>query len=247
MYIFVLLYVANYAFHSFEPDTSLATSGIAIVIVAALLYHARVWQIALGGFLLLALGRVVYQHFYQRGLPATYFNYSLNLMVLFMGIGAFFMRGGISIENAQNPNWLAVQEWAKQNSALEDLFIVPPLLKTEGFRVESERSSYGDWKDGTAMFFNPAYGYEWYERMKRLGYVPPDKPEFAFDVIDARLEQGYISLAEDDFLNIAREMPGEIGKVFVVRFREYPPLNFPVVYQNNHFLVSEILPERSHN
>jgi Domain of unknown function (DUF6798) len=247
LYIFAVLYVANYAYYSLKGDTSNTTKTAVIILTAALLYHARVWQIALGAFFFFAMGKVVYQYFYQRDFSGKYFKLSLNLMVLFLGIGGFLMRGGISIENAQNPAWLAVQQWARQKSALNDLFIIPPLLKIEGFRVESERSSYVDWKDGTAMFFNPAYGYEWYRRMRRVGYDPPDSPEFAFDVIDARLERGYISLAEDDFLNLAREMPDEMGKVFVVRFREYPPLNFPVVYQNDQFVVSEILPKRSHN
>lgn len=247
LYIFILLYIANYAYHSFGPNTRLATKGIAIVLTGALLYDARFWQIAVGLFILFALGRVFYQYFYQRDFSGIYFKLSLNLMVLFLGMSAFLIRGGISIENAQKPDWLAVQVWAKEHSARDDLFIIPPLIGIEGFRVESERSSYGDWKDGTVMFFNPAYSYEWYRRMRRLGYEPPDSPEFAFDVIDAQLERGYINIAEDDFLNIVREMPAEKGKVFVVRFREYPPLNFPVVYKNDHFVVCEILPERNHN
>lgn len=241
LYIFAVLYVANYAYHSLRPDTTLATRGIAIVLAAALLYQARVWQIALVAFILLAVGKLIYQMVYRQ--PDTSFKYALSLIVLFMGAAAFFMRGGISIENAQNPSWLAVQKWAKQNSAPDALFIIPPLLKIEGFRVESERSSYGDWKDGTVMIFNPTYGYEWYERIKRLAYTQPDKPEFAFDEIDARLERGYNSLSEDDFLDIARGVSGKVGKVFVVHFRNHPPMDFPIAYQNNEFVVYEVLPE----
>jgi hypothetical protein len=246
LYIFAVLYIANYVYHQLGPHTNVTAKFTAILFAAALLYHARVWQIALGAFVLFVLGRFIYQLFFRQDLPDTYFRYALSLMVLFMGVTAFFFRGGISIENAQNPSWLAVQKWANQHSALEDLFIIPPLLKTEGFRVGSERSSYGDWKEGTAMAFNPAYGFEWYERMKRLGYVPPDKPEFAFDVIDARLEHGYNSLSEGDFMSIARDMANKVEKVFVVHFRGHPPLDFPIVFQNDQFVVYEVLSEGSH-
>lgn len=243
LFIFASIYVANYAFRSFESTSTPIAGTIAIMLTASLLYQARVWEIALGAFVLFALGSLMHRFFHRRNLPDPYFKYALKLMVLFLGFGAFFMRGGISIENSQNPSWLAVQKWAKQHSALNDMFIIPPLLRIEGFRVESERSIYCDWKDGTAMFFNPAYGYEWYERINRLGYVPPDKPEFAFDEIDARLERGYNGLTKDDFRNIARKMSEDVGTVFVVHFREHPPLDFQIVYQNDQYVVREVFPE----
>ena len=84
-----------------------------------------------------------------------------------IGAGGY-RRQGSWLANAQESGWLEVQVWAKENTRSHDVFIVPP--NRSGFRVESERTIYGDWKDGTQMFFNPDFGFEWFRRMKALGY-----------------------------------------------------------------------------
>ena len=64
-------------------------------------------------------------------------------------------------------NWIAAQLWAKENTPLDAMFIIPPYL--QGFRVFSERGVVADWKDGTQQYFDTQYSYIWWERICDLG------------------------------------------------------------------------------
>ncbi|HXH19990.1 MAG TPA: DUF6798 domain-containing protein, partial [Chitinophagales bacterium] len=148
-------------------------------------------------------------------------------ILLLMGIAGSLNRVHFSIKNAQEKNWLSVQMWAKQNTPLDAAFIVPPHL--EGFRVESERALYGEWKDGTQMFFDPLFGSEWMRRMKMVGYNE-GKP----------LRESYNELKEDDFERVAREMKNGHSKIFAVVTSDAKRLAFPEIYSNNKFTVYEV-------
>lgn len=63
--------------------------------------------------------------------------------------------------------WKQVQDWARENTPRQAIFLTPPQLT--GFRTFSERGVVGEWKDGTQQFFSNAYGYVWWERMRALG------------------------------------------------------------------------------
>ena len=72
---------------------------------------------------------------------------------------------------AQTPleqDWRAVQEWAKANTPREAQFLVPTY--PGGFREFSERSSWGEWKDGQAMYLYPPFEAEYRKRMMAVGY-----------------------------------------------------------------------------
>jgi hypothetical protein len=101
---------------------------------------------------------------------------------------------GFSLQNQDESNWVAAQHWAREHTPPDAGFIVPPGRR--GFRVDSRRSIYVDWNDGTQAFFNQAYGDLWMERMHRAG----------FSGNDALLEQDYKTLKPTDFESIAREM-----------------------------------------
>jgi hypothetical protein len=64
-------------------------------------------------------------------------------------------------------SWREVQFWARENTQKTDVFITPPYLT--GFRIFSERTIVGEWKDGTQQYFDSEYGPVWWERMKDLG------------------------------------------------------------------------------
>jgi hypothetical protein len=63
--------------------------------------------------------------------------------------------------------WRAVQQWARKNTPIDALFVVPPF--SSGFRSGSERSVWVEWKDGTVGIFDAAFGQEWIKRMTLLG------------------------------------------------------------------------------
>lgn len=149
------------------------------------------------------------------------------VLLLIIGIAGCILRGSFSIYNAQDKEWLDIQYWAKKNTDKTDAFIVPP--NKSGFRVESERTIYGDWKDGTQMYFNPAFGTEWIRRMKMLGYTEVGK-----------MEEDYKSLPEGAFINIARELQNTNDTVYAVMPSDRPGLHFPVVYFNQKFKVYRV-------
>ena len=58
----------------------------------------------------------------------------------------------------------AAQNWARENTPKTAVFLTPP--KEAGFRVFSERSIVGEWKDGTQQYFDDGYAREWGRRME---------------------------------------------------------------------------------
>lgn len=69
---------------------------------------------------------------------------------------------------AEESNWRAVQVWAKANTARDAMFLVPTY--PGGFRAFSERSSWGEWRDGQAMYHYPPFESEYRKRMMAVGY-----------------------------------------------------------------------------
>jgi hypothetical protein len=65
-------------------------------------------------------------------------------------------------------DWRAVQEWARENTSREAQFLVPTY--PGGFRAFSERSSWGEWEDGTALHHYPAFTNLYRQRMLSVGY-----------------------------------------------------------------------------
>ncbi|GIV32552.1 MAG: hypothetical protein KatS3mg031_0087 [Chitinophagales bacterium] len=152
-----------------------------------------------------------------------YYQGALTVVLVGITVGSMFMRKGFTIYTHQEPTWLAVQQWAAQHTPKDAVFIVPPYL--EGFRVESERTIWGDWKDGTQMFFNPEFGREWIRRMQLLGYRQGIK-----------LQDAYEQLSEKDFIRISDELKS-YSKVFVVVPLPKSLNRFPKVLENKKFRV----------
>ena len=164
--------------------------------------------------------------------------YGILILMYAVGLGGGFGPSRVSITNAQDPDWLEVQTWARQATDLEDAFIVPP--GRMGFRIESERTIYGDWKDGTQTFFNPDFGREWIGRMKRLGYTPRLKTRSWEDLED--FDRAYHRLGRPELMAAARDLGSERGRVFVVRSKESAQLDLPLSHENAAFRVYELCP-----
>jgi hypothetical protein len=223
---FAMLYLASYLFGVFEGRRSMGASLLAALLSFALVYGSNGWKGAApasGAFvLILAAFRSRAKLLSPRAVSCAFAG-----CVVVAGVLASPGRGAFAVSNGQESRWLEVQRWARTSTAPDDAFIVPP--RSEGFRIESERAVYADWKDGTLMNFDPAFGREWYRRMKRLG-VPDRK----------LLDEGFARLAENDFRRIAREDLGRSGAVFLVAPRSLPPLGFPVVHENPAYVVYEV-------
>lgn len=63
-------------------------------------------------------------------------------------------------------SFYAAQTWARENAPRTALFLTPP--KEAGFRVFSERSIVGEWKDGTQQYFDDGFAKEWGRRMETV-------------------------------------------------------------------------------
>jgi hypothetical protein len=143
-------------------------------------------------------------------------------------MSAFLVRGDFTIKNQQEKDWIAVQDWAKEKTRNKSLFIVPP--KEWGFRVDSERSVYADWDDGTKAFFSTKYGLEWMRRMNMLNCTKPDE-----------LVDDYKSNKLEDFLLIKQEQAAQVGykNYYLVCYSDMQ-FNAPVSFENKAFKVYEL-------
>lgn len=63
-------------------------------------------------------------------------------------------------------DWHQVQLWAKTNTPVEAVFLVPP--QWSGFRSFSERGIVADAKDGGVIFYSPEYAKNWQSKMSSL-------------------------------------------------------------------------------
>ena len=77
---------------------------------------------------------------------------------------------------AQIGSWRELQEWAKSNTRIDDVFAVPDW--PDGFGVWSERSIWVNWKHGAAVMWDPAY-HPVYQERRRLQKETADPLAFA--------------------------------------------------------------------
>jgi hypothetical protein len=64
-------------------------------------------------------------------------------------------------------SWREVQDWVRLHTPKDAIFVTPP--QEAGFRVFSERTVVGEWKDGTQQYFDETFATEWAARMEALG------------------------------------------------------------------------------
>lgn len=227
IFFFAIIYFANYLFTAPNTPSGIAQKLLVSILILAPYLHESAAVITgislllaftLGGWALLEKTNTDWKNYF---VPAQI------TMLLLLGIAGSLNKVHFSIANSQSKEWLSVQQWARENTPKDAAFIVPPYL--EGFRVESERTLYGEWKDGTQMIFNPAFGHEWMRRMENLGYKK-----------ETPLKDAYSALSQDDFKKVAVELDSEHSKVFAVVPVEMKSLDFPVTYSNDKFSVVEI-------
>jgi len=112
--------------------------------------------------------------------------------------------------------------WARDNTSRKDIFIIPPHLS--GFRIESERTVYVAWQDGTFGNLKPGFALEWTERLANVG---------------GGVEMRY-GLTEEDFKAVARRLRSAEREVYLIAPRQRGRASFPLVYANEEFIVYRI-------
>jgi hypothetical protein len=224
---FAILYLAALLFDAFGGKRAPSGSLLAALVSCALLYDSNGWKGASAASVAFILLFAVIRAARGRAFPPRAVSCAYAGLILVAGSLASPARGEFEIGTAQNERWLDIQRWARSNTPVDGAFIVPPRI--EGFRVESERAIYADWKDGTLMNFDPAFGREWYRRMERLGASSRD-----------RLEEGFARLAESDFIAIARDDLSGYARVFLVVPCSRGSFGFPLVYGNAGYAVYEV-------
>jgi hypothetical protein len=147
---------------------------------------------------------------------------------LALGLLAFGLRGGLNIEEGkQDASWYAVQDWFRTNSDINSLAIVPP--SEAGFRVRSQRASYGDWFDGTKAFFSEEYAEYWLDHMSSLGCTNPNT-----------LSEDYQKLNREDFLTIWEKEQNNFSEAYVVHYADHSIESLNCVFKNERFAIYQL-------
>ena len=107
-----------------------------------------------------------------------------------------------------------LQVWAKQNTLVDSVFLIPPNLP--GFRSFSERSIVADLKDGGVTFYSPIYAQDWHQRMNDL--------------------KNYRQLNLTDFRNLKTKYFFN----YIVVKANHQPIDLPLVFKNLEFKVYKI-------
>src|SRR5262249_30285772 len=88
--------------------------------------------------------------------------------------------------------WRAVQDWGRTPTPRSAGPLTPP--REAGFRVFSERTVVGEWKDGTQQYFDDAFVKEWGARMQALGDDYEKLPEERLLALARRFGASFIVL-----------------------------------------------------
>ncbi|HBH05020.1 MAG TPA: hypothetical protein DDX92_00270 [Flavobacteriales bacterium] len=137
--------------------------------------------------------------------------------------------GGFKISSRQDGYWRDMQHYVKGHTDKEALIIVPP--EKSGFRIEGERSIYGDLKDGTIGLFNEQYSMEWWQRMQQVGV----KYE------SGKLVSQYTTLKADDFVQISAKHKEKYTEIYAVTVSLHEIPEFPMLYDNGRFRIYRVL------
>lgn len=161
------------------------------------------------------------------GLQAAYF---IGISVLIGGaIGIDIGTPGTFVLSSNVGGWLDLQTWARLNTPPGSVFLVPP--GQEGFRVNSQRSSWGEWKDGMAVYLYPQFAATYIKRMAELGvHEAPMQPGG-----QDSLREIYKRQSHDHLLAIARENHLQ----YIVQYNETKP-NARPLYSNPAFAVYRV-------
>jgi hypothetical protein len=120
-----------------------------------------------------------------------------------------------------------VQLWLRQNTDVDALVMTPP--DTEDFRIFSERSILGTWKDWTFNCLDREFAVSMSERLRDTGNLSPTRPE---NTGPTTLNDYYHRLTDADLIALAQKY-----KVDVIVTNKRSDLRLEKVYGNNTYDV----------
>ncbi len=168
------------------------------------------------------------------------------LIALLLGLGLVFVESRaraavltLSGGPGRIESWLAVQKWARQHSAPEALFAIPPYMA--GFATLSHRPYLIDWIDLSWCMYIPSLLFPIHERLQALGLKKmPQSGQSSRAVFVAALKAGYAQLSLSDLQKLKEEF--DVQYIVLDRDiwdeRRWGDQN--VVYHNRHFAVASV-------
>jgi len=119
--------------------------------------------------------------------------------------------------------WADIQQVAKNVSAKDDLFIIPPAWND--FGIYSHRASLGDWAEGShALYLGSVFAAEWLARMNDIGWTRLHYPE------------GYEKLSTELAIRAAKKYQAK----FIITEKPHA-LNLKKIYENSKFILYQLL------
>jgi hypothetical protein len=131
--------------------------------------------------------------------------------------------------------WLDVQNWAKNNTAKDAMFITPPQevgLYQPDWRVFSERGTVASLYDLFEIALKPEYYPIWKPRFQSLAPGALEKFQDNFFENKEITRKAFNDLKKDQFLNIA----AEYNATYLVTERK-SDLDLPVAYENDQYSI----------
>jgi len=185
-----------------QPPSELPSYGIADLLSGTFLFSAALAVVLVTGI--------------QAGAPARRWLAAAAAAATFLWLAPHVY--ALKRPKWENNPWREVQDWVRENTAKDAVLVTPPM--ETGFRVFSERTIVGEWKDGTQQYFNDAFSKEWALRMEALG------PE------------GYAKLDDEALMLIARRF--RASYIVIPPRRPHPALR--EVYANRYYVVYAVPP-----
>jgi GH35 family endo-1,4-beta-xylanase len=154
-------------------------------------------------------------------------------LVAVCALGAVAVGGRAGEAGAGADSWVAVQAAARQLTPCDATILTP--AEPGGFRVHSERSVYGEWRDGTQQFFSPAFSHVWWDRMRAL------QPGLTMDA-DGRVLNRGAALADLTAPEIAGIAEAAAARFVVLPADAEALRRLPVVYTNADWALAGATP-----
>ncbi len=162
---------------------------------------------------------------------------AIQTVIVVIGIKSNLWSPGFQIFGPQTA-WREVQEWAKQNTDEDAMFISPPNMfwhYTSDWRVFSERGSVVTIPEIMEIPFDPAFEASFKERFEAV--APGAIEQFNGDYMKtiAITKEAFYTNQADDFTQIGCRFD---ANYLVVEIDH--PYDFELIYQNDGFLVYQL-------
>ena len=135
----------------------------------------------------------------------------LRVIIVFLLIGLIYSRN--SANSAGSANWKEMTVWVKSNTLHNCVFLTP--FYNKGFRLLSERSIIGEYKDGALSFYSEEFANQWFTRLLDL----------------------------NDIQSKTDEMISKLQKKYEFNYlveKENPQRKFSQVYKNSEFVIYQL-------